>query len=66
MTIGLGEAFLNARHSVENDGDMPARTETVDDTGAASDAFAIPATSGAKCLNGRLPEWPETAVYVYL
>lgn len=65
MTV-WGEAFLNARHSETHDGDAPACTETADNAGSASDAFAVPALSGAKCLNGRLPEWPETAVYVYL
>ncbi|HOY77465.1 MAG TPA: hypothetical protein PLN33_06640 [Hyphomonadaceae bacterium] len=66
MTTGLGEAFLNARHSEEPDGDMPARTETAEAAGSVSDAFAVPEMSGTKCLDGQLPEWPEAALYVYL
>ena len=66
MTTGLGEAFSNARHSEERDGDLPAHTDTVDAAGSVSEAFAAPEMSGTKCLNGQLPEWPEAALYVYL
>lgn len=66
MTTDLGEAFLDARHPEERDGDRPAHTETADTADSVSEVFAAPERSGTKCLNGQLPEWPEAALYVYL
>lgn len=65
MTTGWGEAFSNARY-LESDGFAPARDQTAIDAGFASDVLDAPASNGAMCLYGRLPEWPETAVYVYI
>jgi hypothetical protein len=65
MTTGWGEAFSNAR-KLESDGETPARDQTAIAAEHASDAFDAPASNGAMCLYGRLPEWPEAAVYVYI
>lgn len=66
MTTGWGEALSGAGHSGMSGAYVPARTEAADDAGSASDAVAVPALSGEACVYGRLPEWPETSVYVYI
>ncbi|RYG35913.1 MAG: hypothetical protein EON93_05875 [Burkholderiales bacterium] len=65
MTTGWGEAFSNATR-LEGDGDTPAHDHTAIDAGFASDAFTAPASGEAACLYGRLPDWPEATIYVYI
>lgn len=64
MTTGRGEAHASAG-KLDSDGDTPARDQTAIDAGYASDAFAS-GPSGIECLTARLPEWPETAVDIYI
>ncbi|GEM_PF-2277706 len=67
MTTGWGEAQSRAEHSEASGAHAPARTETADTAGSASNAFAsLPASSGAEGLLSQPPEWPEKAIYVYI
>lgn len=65
MTTGWGEAFSNARQ-LGSEGNLSARDQTAIDAGFASDVLDAPASNEGMCLYGRLPEWPETAVYIYI
>lgn len=64
MTTGRSEAHASAG-KLDNDVDTPTRDQTAIDAGYASDAFAS-GPSGIECLTARLPEWPETAVDIYI